>query len=812
MNAEASIFELQFEGRRKDHLKMIRALPSYKALTPSGVRYIESVLLGPPARPVGQTSLMSVSGACASKRFPYLVEFESAGCERPYVLQSLMDDRVLDLFSQPASLTIARTDRRGRTTPRRYTPDYLEITADRISLIEAKQESKLIDLATKSGDWYQADGNWHFSPAEQAVKRLGMYFRIFCPDHLSPAHKANLQIISRFSRTPLTREQETALERAREYLSKRPTTIAELCARDSQLSASVILGAMGRGLLFGLLESQQLEPSLVVYASRAEADRRGAFIGRAIRLNERELGTLHVRLLHASEKELDGAKKAMERYDFRRQSGKKKNATDYRDEVRLRLAAKENAPRIAAFLRCFSDRGSKERRISPGQIDEIKRHALGYLKNGGVPNTSRMHASFIDIAREEGGYEVSLETYRKIYLKEVKPETAALISGGKRSFHAARPRTDGAHSVPRLKIAGLHVHLDGVYGDARAKKSVIGEFPRPIFFPLVDDITGYVLGAGVQLRRPSRLPVLMAHRDCYYRHGFLPSQIIQDWGSEFANLLIPEMRGYFGVNYSQRPKSAPQFGGIGEMFNAQLNAHLQELAGGTYFDKAGRSSDGDKKSRATATLTVREIVDSAFDWMFNIWNVMPFGARERSPADMWAESIACFPEAVVRVPDNALSRYYTSLPLKAKKFSYRRGFRYAGRSFMSNELPALIRAGETPTNPRLDCMNPSIIHAMTSKGPIELRSLDYQRLCGATFDRLMQEMDYTLTARARAKSNQTNRNILENRRRREKPSFERSMETRQESMLTANENGCAASASRFGSALRLGPAKLVKLD
>lgn len=812
MNAETSILDWQLACQRSDHLKAIRALPSFRALPPVGARYVDSVLLDRPARAVGQTSLLSVSGACFSRRFPFLVEFESAGCEKPYILHAMIDDRVLDLLSQPTSLTISKLDRRGRIRPSRYTADFLEITAERISLVEAKPQARLRELASQSSDWYESDGSWHFLPAEQSARRLGLSFRVFCPESLSSAFKTNLQIISRFSGDQLESKHLELVLLAREYLVGRPASIAELCSRYNELTGAIVVKAIEQGLLHGLLEYQQIEPDFMVYASSDEASRRREFVRNASLPPRESMGLLHKRLLRASAKELEGARAAMERYDLRRQSKQKKNATDYRDDKRLKLASQEGAPRVAAFVRHFSDRGSRERRISSQLVGEVKRHALNYLRSGGVPNTSRMYADFISEVRRAGGCEVSAETYRKIYLSEVKPETVALEAGGKRAFHAARPRTDGAVSVPRPRVAGIHVHLDGVYGDARAEANSEGEFLRPIFFPLVDDATGYVLGVGVQSRRPSRLPVLMAHRDCYLRHGFLPGHIIQDWGSEFVNLLIPEMRGQFGVSYSHRPKAAARFGGIGEMFNAQFNAYLQELAGGTYFDKAGRSADGQKKSRATAKLTVREIVDSATDWIFNVWNLTPFGSRKRSPSDMWSESIACFPEAVVSVNDDALSRYYTSLPLKSKKFSCRTGYRYAGRSYMSQSLPSLIRAGETPTNPRLDCMNPSIIHAMTSRGPIEFRSLDYQRLSGLTFDRLVQEMDDALAARTRAKFNQMNRNILEAEKRHASRTNGRKANVENRTPRNPGDGAGEEAVSGFDAAMQLGPTKLTRID
>ena len=115
---------VEITDRRELHLTEIRNLPSYSRLTPTGVDYVEHVLASPPSRVVGANSLMSMSGAVAA-RFPYMVDYESSSCERPFVLLSVLDEQVVDLLSQPKQLIVVKHDTRGRRSPTQYTPDYL---------------------------------------------------------------------------------------------------------------------------------------------------------------------------------------------------------------------------------------------------------------------------------------------------------------------------------------------------------------------------------------------------------------------------------------------------------------------------------------------------------------------------------------------------------------------------------------------------------------------------------------------------------------------------------------------------------------
>lgn len=278
---------------------------------------------------------------------------------------------------------------------------------------------------------------------------------------------------------------------------------------------------------------------------------------------------------------------------------------------------------------------------------------------------------------------------------------------------------------------------------------------------MVDDISGRVLGRGIRVGKGNRQSALMAIRDTYLRCGCLPGTVYTDRGSEFINEAFEQALGFFGCSYEVRASGAPRMGGMGEMFNAQLSIFLQGFDGGMFFDKAGRSADGSKKSGRTATLSIESIISQLDEWIFEVWNKTPIGGRELTPDEMWIASLKMFPEVVRGVTDSDLARYFTSVPLNAQIKSAVHGLRYGSKAYSAADLPRLIANGATPKSARLDVENPSIVRVLTDCGPLELHSLDHQRCQGLSQAQLVLEMHKLEESRSRADKNQQSRNFKE---------------------------------------------------
>lgn len=744
----------------------IRQLPAYKRLSPRGVEYVERALIADPARFVGRNSLSNVSGAYATERFPYLTEYESVSCEKVFVLEAVLDKSVLDLRAQPPPIIKVVTSTAGKRRAVEATLDYLVFGLKAFTLVECKRREQLEELVKKSPDWMQADsGEFIYEPALEAAHKLGLDFKVYCPDQLPVAYRANLQLLARLPREDLLAKYPGTLRLIRKRLELRPHTVLELSSDYEGVTGAWLYQAICQRKLFGLLEHQHFDNDFVLYSTEAEAEVRISQLDRSVAFGE--LGPMYARLLRASTRELELADAAQQRYTARRAHKLPMNSTDYRDARNLRLAEAEQAPRIASFLRKVGDRGGKGNPLPHQVTQETREHAISYLSEGGHPALTRMYADFALHMAPLGLPIPSRETHRQIVNQELGKERAAFLAGGKRAMHAVRARTDGANANPSLAVCGLRVHLDGVYGDIKSKKNHDSVFERPIFYPLVDDASGFILGRGVKVGKSGSVASLMAYRDCFLRHGFLPAQVVFDWGTEFVNHAIRDACGFFGVSYEQRPPGAPRFGAMGEMFNAQISNFLQSLAGGMYFDKLGRAADARKKSIANASMSIAHIVERADQWIFDVWNKTPIGANSKTPEQIWQESLTCFPEAVVQVKDCSLSRYFTSLPVEAKRISAVRGFRYGGTSYTSEKISALLDRGEKLTKPRLDCTDASLLHVMTDHGPLSLRSLDYHRCQGLTDSQRLSTMRDLYFSRSLSSINQNARNIKEARIRRE---------------------------------------------
>lgn len=745
----------------------MRALPGYARLTPEGRDYVERALRHDHERSIGAASLHSVSGALPSDKSGTHVEYESKGVEGAYVRLCQVEHRSVGLLAQPKQVSFAKLDSRGNRRHSPYTADYLNFETDLFYLVECKSLEDLKKLADKYADWKLVDGEWTWGSAVAFCERLGMGFRIFCPNEHPKAFLTNLQYFCRVPRTDLLRERPRLLAQVLKRVLERPRTIGDLCAELEGVTGGFLYQAIDRGKLFGLTRLQEFDKDFLIFGSLPEATKHESDLAKLRLSPDLNLGPLHLKYITASNAARRDAVVAMKRYELRRVNGLPRNSTDRRNEKALAKAAVEGAPRIAAFIPLYEKRGGSGPCMEQEDVERIARHGERYFRKCRTPHMIEAFADYVCDAELFGYHVPCQETYRKIVRLALSPERIAFMTGGKRAYWKARPMTDGAKANSRLLIAGLHVHTDGVYGDAWSTRDEEGLYEMPIYYPFIDDATGYVLSRGLKLGRPSRMAVAMAHRRCIQRHGFLPINVVHDWGSELENNFVPEAQAHFNIGYERRPVGAPRFGARVESFNAQLTAYCQSLAGGTYFDKAGRSADGSKKGRRTARYTIAELIRKIDHWIFEIWNKTPIGPNDETPEELFNASLKCFPDAFVEVGDSPLTRYFTSLPLESANFTYDRGYRYGGKRYSSDDYVEELRRGDPLSGPRLDCDDPSQIHAMTESGPVPLRALDYDREGGWDVGKRAEEQRKLFLYGSKAKKNQFDRNIKEAKTRRD---------------------------------------------
>lgn len=295
-----------------NQIEKLSAMPAWNLLSLEGRRYVTRVLNSPPDRALGASALVNVCGGYAASKFPFLVEYESAGCEKPYVLLSVLDDEVVALRAQPTALVLEAHDKLGRRRPVHYTPDYLEVRNDRFWLVEAKTEADLIELSAKSKDWMRGEDGWRYLPAEAAAESLGLGFKIFCPEQYPRAFLVNTQFFASVTKDDLLVESPSVLAQAKRALSDRPLSLEALCQRVPNITGGFVFQAIVAGQLFGDINTQHFDTAFLVYGSAIALERARE---RWHPVSDRALGPLEARLLSASEKEISAALEKSRIYD-----------------------------------------------------------------------------------------------------------------------------------------------------------------------------------------------------------------------------------------------------------------------------------------------------------------------------------------------------------------------------------------------------------------------------------------------------------------------------------------------------------------
>jgi putative transposase len=147
----------------------------------------------PPARRVSSRA-HNVSGAYASRKMGYTIQFESHKVELWAIYDMEYDRAVLEYYDQPMVLELRYTSPSGRPVHVKHTPDFLVLHTDRAVLEEWKPEDRLRELSVSQPQRYQHDdqGRWRCPPGEEAASRLGLRYRVRSSAELSATYIRNL--------------------------------------------------------------------------------------------------------------------------------------------------------------------------------------------------------------------------------------------------------------------------------------------------------------------------------------------------------------------------------------------------------------------------------------------------------------------------------------------------------------------------------------------------------------------------------------------------------------------------------------------
>ncbi len=462
--------------------------------------------------------------------------------------------------------------------------------------------------------------------------------------------------------------------------------------------------------------------------------------------------------MSATGQEISRAQGSLTAYQIARAGRVPLNSTDYRYKAKLEQAQAEGAPALSAFIQRTGDRGRRPY-IPEDCVECMHQIALEHIKESPKPTLILAYGEFLNKAKEAAIYQPSLETFRKHYNAALTPEKRALASRGKRGFHAERASTDPRRRAISPPIPGLFAHIDCTPADVVAiPDKEIGDWPRPIVIPLLDEESGYALGRGYLFGSTNKLAAAIALCDSVIRNGCLPSNISYDGGSEFNNAFLGQMLAALNVSGVYRPRSAAQWGARIEAFFARLNAFLQQLYGGLANDKMGRASDGKKKGKRRAIYEIAELIKIIDHWIFEIYNKQPAKDEDLSPEDLWKNGRSAFPQCCKSFVYDRAFRLITAVPCgqtRRDTWDRKKGLRFGGATFSSYELAAAHLQGAKLDAMRLDACDPTLMYAITSLGTIDAFSPNHSEMGGEDTSVRLADHVSLLEYHARAKANQT---------------------------------------------------------
>ena len=186
-------------------------------LPQAGRAYVDACISKGPSRQV-QGRNGNNTFTFFSRKMKATLKLESRRGEHALAVQLDHDPKVIAFFAQPPQVTLDVLQEDGsRATAILYTPDFLVLYEDRLTVIETKDEVKLLEKSKKNSYQFFRDtrGAWHHRAAEAHFDALGMEFRLISTADLSPILVSNLRFLEDYMDTkqlPMTQAEVDAIQ------------------------------------------------------------------------------------------------------------------------------------------------------------------------------------------------------------------------------------------------------------------------------------------------------------------------------------------------------------------------------------------------------------------------------------------------------------------------------------------------------------------------------------------------------------------------------------------------------------------------
>lgn len=227
----------------------------------SGRNLIAQIRIGQPSRKV-RTNQASGVLRYVSRKMGRVLAAEAFATEFVAFVEWDFDPATLEIYPQPAALTLTYEAPTGRRTKVHHTPDCFRITTGGFVFTECKTEDRLEALADAQPGRYNkdADGRWRCPPGEQAAAALGCIYEIRSPRENNFALYNNLELLKHHlcRNLPDVSSSEKAIVQ-KKFEGRNAVSAFDLVHMEPRIDADDLYSMLVRGEIYFPLHSLRLD-------------------------------------------------------------------------------------------------------------------------------------------------------------------------------------------------------------------------------------------------------------------------------------------------------------------------------------------------------------------------------------------------------------------------------------------------------------------------------------------------------------------------------------------------------------------------
>lgn len=580
-----------------------------------GRQLVRDVVSGDPVRPL-QSRMDTVRTRFLSEKMGRAVYAESRTVELAAFVWYEHDRSVAAYYPQPCQLDLTVSGLRGGRTRIQHTPDVLVIQDGRFFLDEWRTEDRLTRLADERPQHFQKDSNgtWHYLPAEEHCRQLGIVHRLRSADELPRTFIANMEFLRDFSRddAPLVPEDAAAKLIALLTEHKRLRHL-ELVYKHG-LDANHVFAMVLDGRVYVDLHATRCDQvdGLVIYASEliARADavlkagpesaapscvlelRPGSqfiydhrvyevvlpgtteIVVRDERGNATTMPLSLVKSLHEKAQiDFGGGQKTEREYDLQAVLANEKGL----QRALARAEALDNPEaagvpgrtlrRWAALAAGAADPQTRLLSLVPGQpanrtprlperTIELAKQVLKQHNRAARPTVFSTYSTYVALCDEVGERPMS----KTAFYNWIKDHEDVRKREGDRKAYQKAPIPlvfDQDHPVHGVQPHEV-VYCDHTTMNIFLKGMRIDNLGKPSFTLMTDGALSMARAFALLYRPPGTASVLMCLRDYARRWGCLPRLLVLDNGKEFHSRTLKAVCSLFGIRIRWRRRSKPR--------------------------------------------------------------------------------------------------------------------------------------------------------------------------------------------------------------------------------------------------------------